>query len=497
MSKSRNQKPLRKLRAATVVSGDPAINLLLIGRWHGVTRDQRQSLRRCILAAEKTHGQGKLVFVITGAEQGGTKRHPLFLAERKRIVEGLAQSLGRPYEVHSADDISDSQQWTTHVIDVVRKDSGGRTDLTAANTVLVSANPDVNKQFDKQGFRFVSPATGGSMPADLLARMATGLDWKRLATRSTVCVLESGGIVPRVVNLFRNVLLNEDGELSHGRDFSVYSAGMDASIAVKIADICSWVRGGRIVDKGCGTGSLLIHLSQLFPNSEIIGMDLSRELLHRSESQHYPNHNVAVVKGNIIHQRFADGSLSTVIFSSVIHEVFSYNGYDKDQVRLALKNTRRELAPLGRLIIRDGISPGAGHVWMRCDEETVGRFRRFAREFKNKSAQPGVPFEEQVFDGQTWFRLSLHDANEFLSKKDYLTNWDMEVNEEFGVFTLDQWRSELTASGYRVIECSSYVNPWIKENRYDNRVWLHADGAVPGAPVDFPDTTCVIVAEAC
>ena len=96
-----------------------------------------------------------------------------------------------------------------------------------------------------------------------------------------------------------------------------------------------------------------------------------------------------------------------------------------------------------------------------------------------------------------WFVLGLHEANEFLSKKDYLENWAIEVNEEFGVFTLAQWQGELEALDYRVLEARSYVNPWILEHRYRGRVWLHADrGDRPGVELPFPHTTAVIVGEA-
>jgi hypothetical protein len=134
---------------------------------------------------------------------------------------------------------------------------------------------------------------------------------------------------------------------------------------------------------------------------------------------------------------------------------------------------------------------------MRCDAETEERFRRFSQDFKGKAALPGVRFRERRVDGQTWFVLSLHEANEFLSKKDYLRNWAIEVNEEFGVFTLPQWRRELRALGYRVLVARSYLNPWILENRYRGQLWLHADTRTgPGAEVPFPDTTAVLVAEA-
>jgi SAM-dependent methyltransferase len=291
--------------------------------------------------------------------------------------------------------------------------------------------------------------------------------------------------------------MTDDGELSSGRNFGVYAAGMDASLAVKIEDICPHVRPGTIVDKGCGTGKLLVHLSATWPESRIVGLDISRELLRIARNQPYPCPNVTILEGDIVQQHFPAGSVSTVVFSSVVHEIFSYNGYNREAVRLGLRNTRNELEPAGRVVIRDGVKPEGGDVWMRCDAKTEERFRRFAREFRGISPSPGVAFAERGHDGRTWFVLSLHAANEFLSKKDYLENWAIEVNEEFGVFTLPEWRRELEGLGYRIVEARSYVNPWILEHRYRGRVWLQADrGDRPGEEVPFPDTTAVIVAEA-
>ncbi len=471
--------------------------LLLVGRWHGVTRDQEAMFKDALDKIDSDR-LCKLVFVITACEQSRTKRHPLTLAERREIVGGLAQALGRSFEIHAVPDISDSKLWVNHLKAVVEKESDGATKLDPADTVLVSSNTDVLSLFAKYGYNSVVPVAKGKLPADLHAAISTGGDWRALATDATAKVFEAHNLPQLISELFADVLLNDDGELSHGRDFKIYSAGMDASLAVKIEDICPHVRPGKIVDKGCGTGTLLIHLSTLFAESEIFGMDLSSELLRTSEGQHFPHHNVAVVRGNIIQQRFPSGSLSTVILSSVIHEVYSYNKYDRDQVRLTLANTRKELKLGGRIIIRDGIKPSAeGKIWLRLDAETEQRFRRFARDFKNKSPHPGVEFTEHAIDGVNWFYLGLHEANEFLSKKDYLANWEMEVNEEFGVFTLEEWKHELAHHGYRVVVCRSYLNPWILEHRYQDHAWLHADdGGKPGLAIPYPDTTAVLVAEA-
>jgi hypothetical protein len=121
----------------------------------------------------------------------------------------------------------------------------------------------------------------------------------------------------------------------------------------------------------------------------------------------------------------------------------------------------------------------------------------FAHDFKTKSAEPGVRFVKRHWGGQDWFVLTIHDANEFLSKKDYIENWNIEVNEEFGTFQLEEWMRELEALRYRVVHARSYLNEWILVNRYVNRVALHADlGDKPGDLLQFPDTTAVLVGEA-
>lgn len=484
----------RKINAGRhkqTLSGTKTMNLLFIGRWHGITRDQRQSLIRSMNEC----GDGRLVFVITAADQKHTRRHPLNVAERRELLTKFAEELGRPFDIFEVDDTKDSDGWAEHIRTAVASQSSGRTVLRPENTLVVSANADVQKWFKAAGFRGRSPNFDGAIPSDLLGAIRKGADWRAIATESTVELFEKFNVEQRVHELFADVLLTEDGELSVGRDFGVYGAAMDASVKQKEDDIFEHIKPGVIVDKGCGTGLMLVHLSERFPGSQIVGVDLSSVLLRQAEGQHFPNHNVSVVKGNIIERRFRPGTVSTEIYSSVIHEIRSYNRYDTEKVREALRNTHTELEVGGRVIIRDGVMPPAREVALRFDEETEARFRKFAREFKSKSDCPGVKFVERVgADGYKWFFMSAHDANEFMSKKDYLKNWDIEVNEEFGTFDIPGWRTELEALGYEVLVLRSYLNEWIRENRYAGRVWVHAvRNGLPAEPVEYFDTTAVIV----
>lgn len=485
-----------KPNTAPGASDTESRNVLLVGRWHSVTRDQETALQQALAAV----GPGKLVFIVTACDKGGTKRNPLSYSERLEVVQGLANTLGRPFEIHGVTDTkSANEDWVKHVEDVVRTDTGGATVLHPQNSILISSNHDVLARFAGAGYTCHSHLATGKTPADIIQAVRLSQDWRNFASSYCVEVWDKYDLAARIARLFENVLVNDDGELSDGRNFKVYAQGMDASMQDKIRDIVPHIKPGRIVDKGCGTGTMLVYLSQVFPESEIIGMDLSRSFLHMAESQHYASQNVSVVMGNIIEQRFAPATITTAIFSSDMHEVHSYNDYDPNCIRRALRNTRIELVHGGRLIIRDGIKPPAHStkVWMRLDEETRGRFYRFANDFKGKSKNPGIRFSERKFSGEPWILVSLHEVNEFLSKKDYLANWDIEVNEEFGVFTLGEWRQELEASGYRVLECRSYLNPWILANRYKNCSWLFADeNGRPGVSLPYPDTTAVIVGEA-
>src|SRR5262249_51040244 len=271
--------------------------LLLIGRWHAITCDQETALRRTVALARPA----KLLFLITAADQSGTKRHPLSAAVRTEIVRSLAESLSFPYEIYAATDVADPHRWVDHICSAISGGSGGLTRVGPAHTVVVSGTANVLGYFADAGYQTLRPQFDGAMPADVLGAIVSRAAWREVATPGAVAVYERHGLAEAIRAVFAEVLLTEDGELSTGRDFAVYAAGMEASMAVKITDLCPHVLPGLIVDKGCGTGTLLVHLSELFPTSQIVGMDLSRELLHLAESQHYPHHNVTIGQANLIH----------------------------------------------------------------------------------------------------------------------------------------------------------------------------------------------------
>ena len=120
--------------------------------------------------------------------------------------------------------------------------------------------------FARDGFHVVAAEVGGLTPHELVAAHRRRPAWQDEAAPSTLAVYDARGVVERLRTIFRQTLLNDDGELGHARDFQSYGAQMDASLRQKLDDLLPWVMPGRIVDKGCGTGKLLVELSRLFPS---------------------------------------------------------------------------------------------------------------------------------------------------------------------------------------------------------------------------------------
>src|SRR5262249_38068126 len=148
--------------------------------------------------------------------------------------------------------------------------------------------------------------------------------------------------------------------------------------------------------------------------ASIVGVDLSRELLRRSDENTYAGGDISLVLGDAADQQLPDGSADTVIFSSIMHEIYSYSGYDRARIDRALTSAARELKPGGRLLIRDGISPDPREVLLDLMDAATGAwFERFAREFRHGQ---GARFEkvETRAGADSTVRLAAHDANEFL-----------------------------------------------------------------------------------
>ncbi len=455
-------------------------NALLLGRFHAVTRAQSDWL-----ASLSKAPVDRLICVITSANHAATRRNPLDVATRESMLRPALERSGKPFDIVRVDDIADSTAWVDHVNEQIKKQLGSR--LTSDSTTVYSANRDVDALFKASGFKVIAQEVQGLTPHELVQRVADGKPWQEEASAETRAIYSKPEVISKLRDIFRQTLLNDDGELGHLRDFISYGAMMDASMVQKLEDLARYVKPGCIVDKGCGTGKLMVELSRLFPQSRLVGVDLSREFLRVCDENTYSTEDVMLVFGNIIERNVPPGTATTVIYSSVMHEVHSYSDYDVKQIDRALANAWQELAPGGRVLIRDGISP-APATWRVRLLTPLARetFTRFAQEFCHGR---GAKFEQLSED---CVRLSSHDANEFLCKKDYLKNWHIEIHEEFGPLTLEGWRDALKRAGFEPLHLREYANEWIVKNRYEGSVEVLDDA---GMRLPWPPTNMVVVGE--
>ena len=97
------------------------------------------------------------------------------------------------------------------------------------------------------------------------------------------------------------------------------------------------------------------------------------------------------------------------------------------------------------------------------------------------------------------FRLSLRNAAEFLSKKDYTDNWSSEMNEEFCFWNFSKWKQVLAEIGFQVAENPNhpaessrvYTNPWIVEHRHAGHAEVRG---LQGENMPWPPTNMILVA---
>ena len=106
--------------------------------------------------------------------------------------------------------------------------------------------------------------------------------------------------------------------------------------------------GERVLDLGCGTGTLAVMIKQAVPRAEITGLDADEEILSIAKSKAGKAHvNIHWDHGLTSALPYPDNSFDVVVSSLVIHHLT-----EADKVR-AFKEVRRVLTPTGSLHIAD------------------------------------------------------------------------------------------------------------------------------------------------
>ena len=74
---------------------------------------------------------------------------------------------------------------------------------------------------------------------------------------------------------------------------------------------------------------------------------------------------------------------------------------------------------------------------------------------------------EKIINETRYVQLSMRDATEFLSRKDYTDNWQSEMHETFCFWDFDDWKRELQSVGFAIHpQSTAFTNTWIVDNRW-------------------------------
>ncbi|MCY7861207.1 methyltransferase domain-containing protein [Bacillus haynesii] len=262
-----------------------------------------------------------------------------------------------------------------------------------------------------------------------------------------------------------------------------YLQQMNASANDKV-QMVKYITGDTVLDVGVGSGVLGKLISAFKHGVKVVGVDKNIRNCAKENSTHYQD--IIKLDARNLQKKISVGEVDTVIFSSVLHEVYSYNNYSIEAVYAALRSAYNIIPKGGRIIIRDGVKmEGNSNVVIKFkDPQDVRKAVKFKNDFKARKIELTVCSNDSV-------EMPMNDAMEFL----YTYTWgeedyDREVREQYGLFTPKEYIA--TVKNLLGLELVTY-NHYLQEghNRHlSKKVELYDK---TGRRTRFPDSNILLV----
>jgi SAM-dependent methyltransferase len=503
--------------------------VLFPGRHHVLTRFQAQYLAR-LAAGTPGASPVSVVWAVTSANHENTKRNPVPYHRREAAIERFSVLTGLRSVVVPVFDTARTDRFAEVTLKNIMVATG--LTLTPADTVVACSTPHVAALYERLGFRIAGVEADPSVldgrsprperPWDVLLRLAAGDEtWLDLAHPSTIDVFDRYQLVSGVRTVVNDPVVGSEGGLTADRDYRTYVEAFSIGAARKWNAVREQVRPGRIVDIGCGAGAIL-ELADREPKlreSDLIGVEVARHLyeecVHKKSQSVFTNPNVFFYHRNVLGGAvFGPRSVDTTLTFALTHEIWSY-GDRLASVRRFVQAIYDHTVPGGVWINSDVCGPdgkdrkvvlrldrtgGANPVAPRTDLghltasevseylsglSTRARLDQFAVDYR-------FPLPYQPTDDPAAVLMSLGDAMDFLTRKDYTGNWLSETQEQFCGLEFADWKAILVDAGFQLDPASGPSrNDWIINNRIAPVAGLTA---ADGRPLDWPVTHVLLVA---
>lgn len=149
-----------------------------------------------------------------------------------------------------------------------------------------------------------------------------------------------------------------------------YTFTREDVIREQLATLYAGMSPRRILDVGTGTGTSAFVFAELFPEAEVIGIDLSAPYIRfaREWAERRGLKNIKFYQQNAQETVFESESFDAVHFAYVLHEMYA------EDARKILRELYRLVKPGGMLSMFDGVYPDTeeGREAKRRHAKTVG-----------------------------------------------------------------------------------------------------------------------------
>ena len=261
--------------------------------------------------------------------------------------------------------------------------------------------------------------------------------------------------------------------------------------------LLDYIVGDKVLDVGPGGGALMDLILDTYNDKTVYGIDISSNVIEEiNKKKIKEKRNYNLVKGNALNLEdyFEKDSFDTIIYSSIIHELFSYITYDNKKfnhevIKKTLKSAYNIIKVGGRIIIRDGIMTNSNEkrIIEFKNKEDINILKRYVSDFKGRKIKYELIDDNKVI-------MDINDSMEFL----YTYTWGeeaypLEVQEQFGYYTPSEYEEMVrdTLKNSKIIYSKSFLQSGYqthlesKINYYDENY----------NTVNLPNSTYILVIE--